>query len=314
MNADGSRPAADLGQLPERLHARRDERRPDHLRPLGVRRPPGHPDPEPVDDQPRRHRCCKGFFGNRVLDPATFIEPQPIPGSDAVLCTLTGHNGSCRGAIGLIDPSHGDNAQDGDPQPDAGGAAARRRASARNGPQRAVPDAVSGGRRATSWSRTTARSCCATTTAASRRRCWRRDGLGFYNPRPVRPRAAAAGPPSAAAGRGRQAGRGRPSYLQDVYNGLAPHVQPRRGQADRRGPGTAPRPDHQPRHPSAGVRLPAGAGLLRRHLRAQEGLGLRRRGRRRLGLLPGARPGSRSTSWRWTPKAAPCSGCAASRT
>ena len=47
----------------------------------------------------------QGFFGNRVLDPATFIEPQPIPGSTAILCTLTGHNGSCRGAIGLIDPA-----------------------------------------------------------------------------------------------------------------------------------------------------------------------------------------------------------------
>jgi len=53
------------------------------------------------------------YFGNRCLDPATFIEPQPIPGSNKVLCTLTGHNGSCRGAIGIIDPSHGLNAQEG---------------------------------------------------------------------------------------------------------------------------------------------------------------------------------------------------------
>ncbi|MHB9077595.1 MAG: HzsA-related protein [Pirellulaceae bacterium] len=55
--------------------------------------------------------ALKGFFGNRVLDPATFIEPQPMVGSESVLCTLTGHNGSCRGGIGIIDPRRGDNAQ-----------------------------------------------------------------------------------------------------------------------------------------------------------------------------------------------------------
>ncbi|NQT88728.1 PD40 domain-containing protein, partial [bacterium] len=55
----------------------------------------------------------QGYFGNRVLDPASFIEPQPIPGSTAILCTLTGHNGSCRGGIGIIDPTSGNNAQSG---------------------------------------------------------------------------------------------------------------------------------------------------------------------------------------------------------
>ncbi len=52
------------------------------------------------------------FFGNRVLSPATFIEPQPIPGSTKILCTLTAHNGPCRGAIGIIDPDKGVNAQE----------------------------------------------------------------------------------------------------------------------------------------------------------------------------------------------------------
>jgi hypothetical protein len=51
--------------------------------------------------------------GNWVLDPASCIEPQAIPGSRAVLCTMTGHNGSCRGAIGIIGPSCGDNGQEG---------------------------------------------------------------------------------------------------------------------------------------------------------------------------------------------------------
>jgi len=51
-----------------------------------------------------------GFFGNRVLSPATFMEARSIPGSTKVLCVLTSHNGPCRGAIGTIDTSHGNNA------------------------------------------------------------------------------------------------------------------------------------------------------------------------------------------------------------
>ncbi len=52
------------------------------------------------------------YYGNRVLSPATFIEPRAVPGSGAILCTMTAHNGPCRGAVGLIDPIHGDNAQE----------------------------------------------------------------------------------------------------------------------------------------------------------------------------------------------------------
>ena len=51
------------------------------------------------------------FFGNRVLSPATFMEPRSIPGTSRILCVLTAHNGPCRGAIGTIDPAHGLNAQ-----------------------------------------------------------------------------------------------------------------------------------------------------------------------------------------------------------
>ncbi len=54
-----------------------------------------------------------GFFGNRVLSPATFMEARSIPGTDLVLCLLTSHNGPCRGAIGIIDIFHGNNAQAG---------------------------------------------------------------------------------------------------------------------------------------------------------------------------------------------------------
>lgn len=54
-----------------------------------------------------------GVFGNRVLSPATFMDAREIPGSKGcILCVLTSHNGPCRGAIGIIDPKLGANAQE----------------------------------------------------------------------------------------------------------------------------------------------------------------------------------------------------------
>jgi len=53
-----------------------------------------------------------GVFGNRVLSPATFMDAREIPGSRGeVLCVLTSHNGPCRGAIGIVNPELGANAQ-----------------------------------------------------------------------------------------------------------------------------------------------------------------------------------------------------------
>ena len=54
-----------------------------------------------------------GYFGNRVLDPGSFMQAQAIPNTGKVICVLTAHNGDPRGAIGIIDPSHGGNAQAG---------------------------------------------------------------------------------------------------------------------------------------------------------------------------------------------------------
>jgi hypothetical protein len=54
-----------------------------------------------------------GVFGNRALSPATFMEAREIPdGGGKILCVMTAHNGPCRGAIGVIDPAKGDNAQE----------------------------------------------------------------------------------------------------------------------------------------------------------------------------------------------------------
>jgi len=52
-----------------------------------------------------------GYFGNRVLSPGTFMEARSIPGTTRILCTMTGHNGPTRGAIGMVDRAHGVNAQ-----------------------------------------------------------------------------------------------------------------------------------------------------------------------------------------------------------
>ena len=54
-----------------------------------------------------------GLFGNRVLSPATFMDAREIPGSKGkILCVMTAHNRHCHGAIGIIDPSIGGNAQE----------------------------------------------------------------------------------------------------------------------------------------------------------------------------------------------------------
>ena len=54
----------------------------------------------------------RGYFGNRVISPATFMEARSIPGTTKILCTMTGHNGPTRGAIGIVDRSRGDNVQE----------------------------------------------------------------------------------------------------------------------------------------------------------------------------------------------------------
>jgi mono/diheme cytochrome c family protein len=165
----------------------------------------------------------KGFFGNRVLDPATFIEPQPIPGTTAILCTMTGHNGSCRGAIGIIDPSYGDNAQSAirNLTPDVRLRGVNVSSNGPRGPYQ-TPYPVDGRYFLVSYDGTILLrdydGTEQTTVIAPR-------GLGFYNPRPLRPRQL---PPVRTSGLpdGEQEDPWAAVYLQDVYNGLAPHVQP----------------------------------------------------------------------------------------
>ena len=53
-----------------------------------------------------------GFYGNRVISPGTFMDAQPIPGTNKILATATNHNGPCRGGIVLIDTTKGANAKE----------------------------------------------------------------------------------------------------------------------------------------------------------------------------------------------------------
>ena len=52
------------------------------------------------------------FYGNRMLSPATFMEARQIPDTSLVVCTMTGHNGPTRGAIGILDRRFGVNEQE----------------------------------------------------------------------------------------------------------------------------------------------------------------------------------------------------------
>lgn len=50
-----------------------------------------------------------GVYGMRVITPGSFVDAREIPGSNKILCTVTGHGGSPHGGVGIIDPSVGGN-------------------------------------------------------------------------------------------------------------------------------------------------------------------------------------------------------------
>ncbi|MHB8902003.1 MAG: HzsA-related protein [Thermoguttaceae bacterium] len=169
-----------------------------------------------------------GFFGNRVISPGTFMEARSVPGTSKIVCTMTGHNGPTRGAIGLLDRSRGVNAQ----------------AAIDNiTPDVPVPnvDQGNGNTEGTKlyscpWPlddrrflvscrgpvlvRTYSGRCAALAIAAPQ------DGMQWFSARPVAPRTR---PPVTTSGQavdldGKEEGYAT-LFLQDVYNGLAPQVE-----------------------------------------------------------------------------------------
>jgi hypothetical protein len=183
-----------------------------------------------------------GFYGNRVLSPATFMEARSIPGSGQILCLLTSHNGPCRGAIGMVDIAHGNNA----PQairnltPEVGiGQVDKGDGNHIRGPYE-NPFPIDQqfylvSKRGSPQVRSYEGSQIATLLRP-------KGGMGFYNPRPVRRRpappvlaqqassarydASASIPFSGPAEPGEPPVQWASVVLQDVYRGLAPWVKP----------------------------------------------------------------------------------------
>ncbi len=168
-----------------------------------------------------------GFFGNRVLSPGTFMEARSVPGSAKTLCTMTGHNGPTRGAIGLIDRSRGVNDQAAieNLTPDVPVPAVNEGNGNTDGTkQYSGPYPLDSERflvsiRGPLLVRTIAGDCQAVALDAPEA------GMQWLAAQPVRPRPR---PPVVASALPQDADEFATLFLQDVYNGLEPHV--RRGE------------------------------------------------------------------------------------
>jgi hypothetical protein len=152
------------------------------------------------------------------------MDPRAIPGSEAVLCVLTAHNGPCRGALGIVDRRLGVNAQEAirnlTPEIGIGTIDQGGFGNIIRGPYES-PLPVDEtyflcSRQGAVFVRdyaTTHEALLLNPTA----------GLGFYSARPVR---ATARPPVVPSVLPDDPDPPRTAtlYLQDVYNGLEPHV------------------------------------------------------------------------------------------
>ncbi len=162
-----------------------------------------------------------GFYGNGVLSPATFMEARAIPGSSKIICLMTAHNGPASGAIGVIDRSRGMNAQDSiqnlTPEIDIGKVD---HGSGNNvhGPY-ATPYPLDGSHFLVSKSGAIiARNFAGTEEA---KLIAPRDGMGFFNPQPIRPRAK---PPLILSSLKTNDEKWATVFIQDVYRGLEPVI------------------------------------------------------------------------------------------
>ncbi|MFH1920363.1 MAG: hypothetical protein ABIP48_10825, partial [Planctomycetota bacterium] len=170
------------------------------------------------------------YFGNRVLSPGTFMEPRSIPGTTKILCTMTGHNGPARGAIGVIDRSKGVNAQAAieNITPDVAVPGVDEGTGNFGGTKQYNSPVPLDGRRFLVSSqgpvlvRTLQGDCRAVALPAPD------DGMQYFSTQPVRPRNR---PPVISSGLPEEPAPYATIYLQDVYNGLEPEV--RRGEVTR---------------------------------------------------------------------------------
>ena len=162
------------------------------------------------------------YYGNRVLSPATFIEPQAIPNDTAILCTMTAHNGPCRGAIGIIQPNLGVNAQRAirnlTPEVDIG-LVNRGSGNHIRGPYESPYPLDSELFLVSREGTILLRDYDGTRQMTLLRK---KDGMGFYNARPIRKRPK---PPIRPSTLPEETDNWATIIMQDVYNGLEPHVK-----------------------------------------------------------------------------------------
>ncbi len=165
------------------------------------------------------------YFGNRVLSPGTFMEARSVPGTELIICTMTGHNGPTRGAIGLIDRRRGLNAQEAItnltpdtpvPRVDQGtGNTSGSKLYSSPVPLDSARFLMSA--RGPVLVRDLAGDCCATVLPAPA------DGMQHFAAQPVRARRRPPVIPSMLPDE--PEGNDAVVYLQDVYNGLEPYVE-----------------------------------------------------------------------------------------
>jgi hypothetical protein len=180
-----------------------------------------------------------GFYGNRVISPGTFMDAQPIPNTDGVIATATNHNGPCRGGIVAIDPSKGANAPEAvrnlTPEIDiyahrvGGGPYGNGMLDCGIRGAYEKPLAIDEHHYLVSKGGVVQ---LRDFDAHAASLLGLRDGMGFYSPQPVRPQA----PPPVLRGNfmdhdvqlpedGSVSGNWATVFMQDVYQGLEPHVK-----------------------------------------------------------------------------------------
>ena len=180
-----------------------------------------------------------GLYGNRVISPGTFMDAQPIPGTNQVIATATNHNGSCRGGIVAIDTTKGANAPEAirnlTPEIDiyahrlGGGPWGNGMLDCQIGGTYEKPVAISANRFLVSKGGTIQLRDFDANAASL---LFPKDGMGFYSPMPL----CETERPPVVTGNfmdhgtelpedGSVSGAWATVYMQDVYNGLTPHVK-----------------------------------------------------------------------------------------
>jgi len=165
-----------------------------------------------------------GYYGNRALSPATFMEARSIPGTTKIICTLTAHNGPARGAIGIIDRARGVNAQAAiqNLTPEINiGQVDKGNGNHVRGPY-STPYPLDNQRYLVSKNGTILLRDFAGVEETIV--LTPRDGMGFYNPQPFAPRPSPPVIPTTLPDKTSETGWAT-VFIQNVYNGLEPHVR-----------------------------------------------------------------------------------------